>query len=59
MTIVTIELSEELNDALDYHVLTLKRAGVRTTKESLIVRLMRIGLLKESTALINEGRTEI
>ena len=58
-TSIQIALPNELNYALDIHLAALRRDGTKCTKAELIIKLMRIGLIKESAKLINEGRTEI
>lgn len=55
---VRLILDRDLDYALTIHLLNLRRSSVKTTKAELIVKLMRIGLLKESRELINEERTE-
>lgn len=57
-TLVQIKLDKELDYSLNTHFLNLKRIGVKTTKAEVIVKLMRIGLLKESTELLKEERAE-
>ena len=58
-TKVQLDVPKELNYALDMHLATLRHDGIKTTKAELIIKLMRIGLLKESAALINEGRIKL
>ena len=57
-TLVQVRLDRDLDFAINTHLLLLKRASVKTTKAELIVKLMRIGLVRESAALINEERAE-
>ena len=59
MKIITLYLPDELDNALDMHLALLRRDGTKTTKAELIIKLMRIGLIKQSAELINEGRVEI
>jgi len=57
-TLVQIRLDKDLDFQLNTHLMLLKRASVKTSKAELIVKLMRIGLLKESRELIIEERAE-
>lgn len=57
-TLVQIKLDKDLDYALNTHLLNLKRIGVKMTKAELIVKLMRIGLLKESAELRKEELNE-
>ena len=59
MKTITLELPDELDDALNTHLDLLKDSGgYNHTKAQLIIKLMRIGLLKESRELLNEERAE-
>jgi len=55
-TLIQLKLSKELDYLLNLHLAQLKRASVNTTKADLIIKLMRIGLLKESKELIEEEK---
>jgi hypothetical protein len=55
---IFLVLDSDLDYALTTHLLNLRRSNVKTTKSELIIKLMRIGLLKESRELINEERAE-
>lgn len=57
-TLIQIKMSKELDYLLNLHMAQLRRASVKTTKADLIIKLMRIGLLKESRELLNEERNE-
>ena len=49
-------MPDALDDALYMMIRTLEKDGTECTKAELIIKLMRIGLIKESAKLINEGR---
>jgi len=55
---ILLVLDNDLDYALTTHLLSLRRSNVKTTKNELIIKLMRIGLLKESRELLNEERAE-
>jgi hypothetical protein len=55
--LIQIPIPEELDYALSLHLLALKKDGTKTTKAELVIKLMRIGLIKESAKLIKEGRS--
>jgi hypothetical protein len=55
---IRLILDKDLDYALTMHLLNLRRASVKTTKADLIIKLMRIGLLKESAELIKEERNQ-
>ena len=57
-TSIQIALPNELNYALDIHLAALRRDGTKCTKAELIIKLMRIGLIKESRELLKEERAE-
>jgi hypothetical protein len=54
-----IILDQYLDNALDMHLSKLRNSGVEITKAELIVKLMRIGLLKESMQLLIEEREQL
>ena len=57
-TLIQIKMSKELDYLLNLHMAQLRRTNVKTTKADLIIKLMRIGLFKESRELLNEERAE-
>ena len=59
MKTITLEMPDALDDALYMMIRTLEKDGTKCTKAELIIKLMRIGLIKESAKLINEGRTKL
>ena len=56
-TLIQLLIPEEFDYALSLHILNLKRAGVKTTKAELIVRLARIGWRQEERELAKEERS--
>jgi len=54
--LIQLIIPEEFDYALSIHLINLKRAGVKTTKANLIMRLARIGWIKESKELIKEEK---
>ena len=56
-TLIQLKLSKELDYLLNLHLAQLKRASVNTTKADLIIKLMRIGLLKETKELVQEEKS--
>ena len=57
--LIQLPVPKELNYAVDMHLAALRRDGTKCTKAELIINQMRIGLIKESAKLINEGRTKL
>lgn len=49
-TKILVNLPNELNYNLNIHLAKLRKMGVKTTKESLILKLTQVGLLNEKVA---------
>ena len=58
MKTITINMPDELDEALNTMAAVLKIDGINYTKPELIIKLMRIGLIKESRELLKEERAE-
>ena len=57
-TLIQVFIDKDLNLSLDIHQSKLKAIGVKTAKADLIVKLMRIGLNKESQELLKEEKED-
>jgi len=56
MKTITLEMPDEVDNAICSHLEILSYDGIKYTKEQYIMKLMQIGLLKNTIELINEGR---
>ena len=57
-TLIQVFIEQDLNHALDNHLMKVRHIGIKTSKADLIVKLMRIGLRNETRELFNEERAE-
>lgn len=57
-TLIQIALPKDLDIAISNHLTNLKFTGVKTSKAELVIKLIRIGWLKESIELRKEERAE-
>jgi hypothetical protein len=59
MKTITINMPDELDNALNGQIEMLSYDGINYTKEQYMLKLMQIGLLKTAIELINEGRAKL
>ena len=59
MKTITLQMPDEVDNAISSHLEILSYDGIKYTKEQYIMKLMQIGLLKNTIELINEGRTRL
>ena len=56
MKTITIEMSDDMNNAINCQIEMLGSDGIVYTKEQYILRLLTSALVKQAAKLINEGR---
>ena len=59
MKTITLQMPDEVDNAISSHLEILSYDGIKYTKEQYVMQLMQIGLLKNTIELINEGRTRL